>query len=80
MSYTAVCILLFLLAYLVNITYISVFYHRGLTHSAISMSPWLRKFVVATGNFFTGLDPKGWSCMHRLHHRFPLVRCQSLHT
>ena len=24
--------------------------------------------VAATGIWFTGLDPKGWVCMHRRHH------------
>ena len=68
MSYYLVCTLVFAATYLVNITYITVFYHRGLTHSAVTLKPWLKRFVAITGNWITGLDPKGWSCMHRMHH------------
>lgn len=62
--------LVFLLAYLVNITYITVFYHRGIAHNAVELKPWLRNFVVKTGIWITGLDPKGWATMHRLHHKY----------
>ena len=68
--YEIACLLVFLAAYLLNICYITVFYHRGLTHGALEMSPRMRSFVGKTGIWITGLDPKGWSCMHRLHHRF----------
>src|SRR4051812_2757551 len=68
MGYYVACLAVFAAAYLLNITYITVFYHRGLTHQAVRLSPFARKLVVATGNWVTGLDPKGWSCMHRLHH------------
>jgi stearoyl-CoA desaturase (delta-9 desaturase) len=68
MGYWIACAAVFIAAYLLNITYITVFYHRGLTHQAVKLSPWARKLVVATGNWVTGLDPKGWSAMHRLHH------------
>ena len=68
--YELICLLVFLAAYLLNICYITVFYHRGLTHGALEMAPWARKFVAKTGIWVTGLDPKGWCCMHRLHHRF----------
>ncbi len=54
--------------YALNILYITVFYHRGLTHSAVRLSPATRRWVVLTGNWVTGLDPKGWACMHRMHH------------
>ncbi len=66
--YYLVCGLVFLAAYLVNSTYMSVFYHRALCHGAVELRPWFRRFVVATGNWVTSLDPKGWVCMHRLHH------------
>lgn len=69
MSYALTCILVFLAAYGLNIIYVSVFYHRGLAHEAIILSPWMRRFVIATGNWVTGIDPKAWSCMHRLHHQ-----------
>lgn len=67
-AYYIACLFVFVGAYLVNITYITVFYHRGLTHGAVRLSPWTKKLVAMTGNWITGLDPKGWSCMHRMHH------------
>ena len=69
-AYWLLCALVFFLAYLLNICYITVFYHRGLTHQALKISPPVRRFVVATGGWITGLDPKGWCTMHRLHHRY----------
>lgn len=66
---TLLIALAFLLAgYLINIFYITVLYHRGLTHRAIEMSPGLEKWLAVTGNWLTGIDPKAWACMHRLHH------------
>jgi stearoyl-CoA desaturase (delta-9 desaturase) len=70
MSYLLLCLGVFVAAYVVNLLYISVFYHRGLTHNALTMSPALKRFVYATGGWMTGLDAKGWCCMHRLHHRY----------
>ncbi len=58
----------FLSAYLLNIYYVTVLYHRGLTHGAVKLHPFTEWVVVHTGNWVTGLDPKGWSTMHRLHH------------
>lgn len=69
-SYLLLCGFVFFAAYFLNIYYITVFYHRGLTHGAIKLKPWTQKFVVLTGNWITGLDPKGWSCMHRMHHQY----------
>lgn len=69
MGYIALCALVFALSYLVNILYVTVFYHRGLTHKAVQLHPKVEKFVFATGNWVTGLDPKGWATMHRLHHQ-----------
>ena len=60
----------FLLGYLINIFYITVLYHRGLTHSAVELSPFARWWVVKTGIWMTGIDPKAWACMHRMHHQF----------
>lgn len=67
-TYLLLCASMLLGGYLLNILYITVFYHRGLTHGAVALSPRTRRFVVATGSWVTGLDPKGWSVMHRLHH------------
>jgi stearoyl-CoA desaturase (delta-9 desaturase) len=60
----------FVAAYVVNMFYITVLYHRGLAHGAVQLKPWMRKFTVATGSWVTGIDPKAWACMHRMHHRY----------
>ena len=70
MIYWISCFCVFWAAYLLNIFYISVIYHRGLTHGAIELHPQLVKFAAVTGSWVTGLDPKGWSCMHRMHHQY----------
>ena len=59
---------LFIAGYLFNIFYISVLYHRGLTHGAVVLGPRLTRWVAWTGNWVTGIDPKAWVCMHRMHH------------
>ncbi len=66
--YIGLCIAVFVMAYVINTSTITVFYHRGFAHRAIVMKPWLERFVIRYGNWLTGLDPKGWVCMHRLHH------------
>ena len=66
--YIAVCAAVFTAAYLLNILTISVGYHRGLAHQAVTLHPLLRRLVIAGGNWVTGLDPKAWVVMHRLHH------------
>lgn len=66
--YLLICAATFAAAYLLNITWISVFYHRALAHKAIDLGPRMRRVVVATGPWITGMDPKAWVCMHRLHH------------
>jgi stearoyl-CoA desaturase (delta-9 desaturase) len=68
-TYYLICLTVFLSAYLINLFYISVLYHRGLTHGAVRLRPWMRTWVIHTGNWVTGLDPKAWACMHRLHHQ-----------
>lgn len=70
MAYGLLCLSVFFFAYLLNIFYVSVLYHRGLTHGAVILKPWFRTFVVHSGNWITGIDPKAWSCMHRMHHRY----------
>jgi stearoyl-CoA desaturase (delta-9 desaturase) len=69
MSDSVICIAVFLAAYLLNIFYITVFYHRGLAHRSVTLKPWTRKFVIWTGNWVTAIDPKAWVCMHRMHHQ-----------
>src|SRR6187397_604644 len=66
--YLAICGAVFLAAYLLNILMITVGYHRGLAHKAVRLHPALRKAVIVGGNWLTGLDPKAWVVMHRLHH------------
>jgi stearoyl-CoA desaturase (delta-9 desaturase) len=66
--YILACLGVFLAAYLVNTLMITVFYHRGLAHRAVTLRPWARKLTIHTGIWCTGLDPKGWACMHRRHH------------
>jgi stearoyl-CoA desaturase (Delta-9 desaturase) len=59
---------LFFVGYCINMFYISVLYHRALTHKAIILGPKMSRWLALTGVWFTGLDPKTWACMHRLHH------------
>jgi stearoyl-CoA desaturase (delta-9 desaturase) len=68
--YPLTCLFVFLAAYLVNTTTISVLYHRGLAHGAVELSPAVRRFTARAGIWLTGLDPKGWVCMHRRHHAY----------
>jgi len=70
MAYWVLCLSVFALTYLINIFYISVLYHRGLTHSAVTLGSAARRFVASTGNWITGMDPLAWCCMHRMHHRY----------
>lgn len=62
------CAAVLLSGYALNLLYITVFYHRGFTHGALELRPWLRRLVQYTGNWVTGLDLKAWVCMHRIHH------------
>ncbi len=63
-----IALVVFTGGYLINIFYITVLYHRGLAHSAVELSPIAQFFIQYTGSWITGIDPKGWGCMHRLHH------------
>ncbi len=66
--YLLLCALVFVLAYTLNMLTISVGYHRGLAHGAVALGPMLRRIVIAGGSWITGLDPKAWVVMHRMHH------------
>jgi len=68
--YVVACAAVFLAAYLINTTIISVFYHRGLAHGAVILQPRARMFAARFGIWLTGLDAKGWVCMHRRHHTY----------
>lgn len=60
--------LIFFLGYLLNIFYITVLYHRALTHRSVTLTPLSMFLLKYTGSWVTGIDPKAWACMHRLHH------------
>ena len=64
----AIAALVFCAGYMVNVFYITVLYHRGLTHQSVILRPKLTKFIGKTGIWVTGIDPKAWACMHRMHH------------
>jgi fatty-acid desaturase len=66
--YLALCALVFVIAFLLNIITISIGYHRGLAHGAVQLHPRFKRLVIMAGNWITGLDPKGWVVMHRMHH------------
>jgi stearoyl-CoA desaturase (delta-9 desaturase) len=66
--YLAVCAIVFAAAYLLNILTITVGYHRSLAHKSVILHPMLRAALIRGGNWLTGLDPKAWVVMHRLHH------------
>lgn len=68
--YILICLAVFVAAYLVNAVMITVFYHRGLAHRAVTLRPWARGIAIHAGIWLTGLDPKGWTCMHRRHHAY----------
>jgi len=64
----ALCLATLLVSYAVCLLYITVFYHRAFTHRSLVLRPPVRRFVTATGIWVTGMDLKGWVCMHRIHH------------
>jgi len=66
--YFALCALVLGLAYFANIVMVSVGFHRGLAHESVHLHPRFRRFIVATGSWITGIDPKAWVVMHRMHH------------
>jgi len=63
-------LLVFLTGYTLSALTITIGYHRGLAHNAVTLHPVLHRFIVIFGKWITGLDPKGWSVMHRRHHAF----------
>lgn len=58
------------LGHSITMIYMTVFYHRYLSHKSFAVAPWLHSFILRTGNIATGIDPIGWVCMHRLHHMY----------
>ncbi len=66
--YLFACVAVFIVAYLLNILTVTVGYHRALAHRALTLHPALERVLVSAGPWLTGLDPKGWIVMHRLHH------------
>lgn len=70
MAYYILCLATLVITYSLNMTYISVFYHRGFTHESIKINPRLRRLIVVSGSWITGIDLKAWACMHRMHHMY----------
>lgn len=68
LSYLAVCLLVFVASYSLIIVTTSIGYHRGLAHGAVRIHPLFRRLLLASGCWLTGIDPKAWVVMHRLHH------------
>lgn len=64
-----IAILVFLVFYTINMFYITVLYHRTLTHKALDLTSLGLFLVKHTALWVTGIDPKIWACMHRLHHK-----------
>lgn len=60
----------FSVGYVANMFYITVLYHRGLTHGAVKLSKVGLWLMEKTGVWVTGIDPLTWACMHRLHHEY----------
>ncbi len=58
----------FAATYSLNLFFISVLYHRGLTHAAYPMSRFAKFLTFQVGYWITGMDPIAWSYMHREHH------------
>jgi stearoyl-CoA desaturase (delta-9 desaturase) len=61
-------LLVFFVADTLNMLTISVLYHRDLAHGTIRLSPRLRRCWIWLGPWVTGMDPLGWTVMHRMHH------------
>lgn len=70
MAYALACFAVLIGGFYLTLVYITVFYHRALTHRAVILSPGLKKFILLTGNWLTGIEPKTWICMHRRHHLY----------
>ena len=68
--YVLTCIAVWVTTFYLTLLYTSVFYHRAFTHRSIILAPKLKKFILITGNWLTGIEPKTWICMHRRHHLF----------
>ena len=62
-------LIVFIICTFISMTFVSVFYHRGLSHQAVELPQWLIKFLEKFGVLIIGIDPKIWACMHRLHHQ-----------
>ena len=67
--YFIICAAVFLAAYLLNALTITVGYHRGLAHGSVKLAPPVRRALLLCGSWITGIDPKAWSVMHRMHHQ-----------
>lgn len=50
--------------------FITVLIHRALCHKSLKLTKIGLFFVKHFSPWLTGMDPKGWTCMHRLHHKY----------
>jgi stearoyl-CoA desaturase (delta-9 desaturase) len=66
--YWVACLGVLFLTFGLTIVVTSIGYHRGLAHGAVCLHPRVRRLVVVGGHWVTGIDPKAWVVMHRLHH------------
>lgn len=66
--YFVACAAVFLIAYLLNVLTVTIGYHRAFAHKGVQLHPALKRLLIVGGNWLTGLDPKAWVVMHRLHH------------
>lgn len=66
--YLVSCAVVFFVAYLLNVLTITIGYHRALAHDSVTLHPLLKRLLVQVGPYVTGIDPKAWVVMHRLHH------------
>jgi stearoyl-CoA desaturase (delta-9 desaturase) len=48
----------------------TVYLHRGLSHRALSLSPWVATTFRLVTWFTTGIRPRQWVAVHRKHHAF----------
>jgi stearoyl-CoA desaturase (Delta-9 desaturase) len=48
--------------------FVTVLYHRALSHGGLALGPGLRRLVAPVGLWLTGADARAWICLDRVHH------------
>jgi len=69
MLYALACVCVLGLAHLSIIVHMSVFNHRGLTHSGVKLTSWVRWVVLNLGICHTQMDSVVWVGVHKIHHK-----------